>query len=240
MPNEPETKISKSELPGLLQPLFSLKLPRGIEADVWSDGCWASLCGLSAETIRHAVSKIIGGTVPGLSPKWRPTPAEIGAVARGVSVRAEADQARQLVAFRAPRSKILATRFPKAEMRLAVDSGRFPKGSIWLPINDLQSGRTLGIGDVYAPDDTWRPPIQWPAPKDALPDSAAEPSAQLGIDWARLWELRRMDAEPPEAEPQPASPVPRTPAEIIADMEARRNEPIDVTPALLSSLGFTG
>lgn len=57
-----------------------------------------------------------------------------------------------------PRSRILIAECTKEWARAQVKAGAYPRGSIWYPGCCVGGEARPEIGDLFAPDDTWKRP----------------------------------------------------------------------------------
>lgn len=70
-----------------------------------------------------------------------------------------APQAKVYYTYRQPRSKILLSECTSAWARDQVRRGAFPKGSIWVPGSTTGQDARPDLGDLFAPDPLWKPPV---------------------------------------------------------------------------------
>lgn len=132
-----------------------MRFPPGVDADKAVLGYVGALQGFTIEAIADGIRRFLRGDVEGVSPKFCPHPPELARIVRE-GIRQPTRQTGKLYGYRAPRSRILEKRCTKDWARRLVEQGVHPRGSIWCPgpIDDRPD-----IGDLYAPDDTWKPAV---------------------------------------------------------------------------------
>lgn len=124
-----------------------------------------ALSGVSDPAIIEAAQRFSSGLVPGQSPTFAPSVAEFAQEARRLSELAAVRHSdkRQWM-YRKPVSRLLERNVTKEFAFRLIDQGVHPRGSIWCP-GPLDS--RPDIGDLFAPDPSWKRPI----PCDQQPDS---------------------------------------------------------------------
>jgi hypothetical protein len=150
---------SNEQIGAALQVLFnSMRFPPGVDAEKAIYGYMQALQGFPVEAIAHGIRKFLRGECDGVNPKFCPHPPELASIIRGtIRDRSSSPTGGRLYGYRAPKSKIVEPRCTKDWAAQLVAQGMHPHGSIWCP-GDL--GDRPDIGDLYAPDSEWKPPVK--------------------------------------------------------------------------------